>query len=144
MINGLDTCGKILRSKSRISIYQIQGKINTSNIFQKEAKISKHEALTRKKKKLLGQPMHGHLGHVMVMSHHSYYFCHYYYFICLFIYLFIFKIPSLNNFLKFRFPNLIFNFQTSNFYIHLFNLYHFGHYYYFIYLFIYFSNSFFE
>ena len=46
MSNELDIGGKISRSKSTISIYQTQGNINTSSIFQRETKISKHETLT--------------------------------------------------------------------------------------------------
>ena len=55
-------------------------------------------------------------------------------------YLFIyFKILFLNNFLKFRLPNLISNFRNSNIHVHLFNHYfHYYYYYYFIYLLIYF------
>ena len=56
----------------------------------------------------------------------------------LLFYLFIYflKNPSLNNSSKFRFSNLIPNFQNSNSHIYLFNHYYFCYYYYSIYLFI--------
>ena len=46
MSNELYIGGKISRSKSRISIYQTLGKINTSSVFQKETKTSEREVLT--------------------------------------------------------------------------------------------------
>ena len=45
LISELNIGGRISRSENRISIYQTQGEINTSSVFQRETKTSECEVL---------------------------------------------------------------------------------------------------
>ena len=46
LISELNRGGRISRNENRISIYQTQGEINTSSVFQRETKTSEREVLT--------------------------------------------------------------------------------------------------
>ena len=46
LISEMNIGGRISRHENMISIYQTQGEINTSSVFQRETKTSEREVLT--------------------------------------------------------------------------------------------------